>query len=313
LQHRLPTFWILVLATLIAGALPAAAKCNLQLRDVSDVHWRGATGAGYGVFDGTTHAQAVTFTVENKTGQSCSFFVGVVSRSSRDANQRVLRHDGVALRYQVYRDSTLGTVLRDTPEAASSEVLGGVIGSKQSITMQLYLSIPPLQVVPEGEYEDEIELRVYEGTVAEPRLEDSEELDFEAEVPTIAELSFSGGIFDASARTTTLRFDPAETGAVGTVALWARSNSGYILFAESQNGGVLQHTDPAETDIIDYTLRVDGRRIPLFKGVPFPVAARSDPTNASGWQHNFEFTLGTVDTQSGGEYKDVVTVSLIKY
>lgn len=313
MPQRLLILCMLGFATLLAGTLPAAARCNLELRDVSDIKWRGATGAGYGVFDSTTMAQAATFSVENKSGSSCAFFVGFVSRSSRDPSQRALSHGGDRLRYQIYRDSTLGTVLRDTPEAASSEVLSGFISGKQTIAMQFYLSIPPLQVVEPEDHEDEIELRLYEGTVQEPRLNDSKTFDFETDVPTVGELSFTGGVFDTTSRTTTLKFEPATTGATGSVSLWARSNAGYILFAESQNGGVLRHTDPTETDIIDYTLRVDGRTVPLFKGVPFPVALRSDPTNASGWRHEFDFTLGTVDIQSGGEYRDVVTVSLIKY
>lgn len=313
MPQRLSIICALVLATLVAGAFPAAAACNLQLHDVSNVKWRGATGAGYGVFDNANLTQAVTFTVENKTGSSCVFFIGVVSQSSRDANSRVLRDGPDTLRYQVYRDSTLGTVLRDTPEAASNEVLSGVANGKQTFTMQFYLNIAPLQVVQPNSYDDQIEIRIYEGTVDQPKLNDSQTFNFEADVPTVADLSFSGGTFNASARTTTLKFDPAQTGATGSVSLWARSNSGYILFAESQNGGILQNTDPTETDVIQYTLRVDGRTVPLYKGFPFPVAARSDPTTVSGWQHNFDFTLGTVDTQSGGEYKDVVTVSLIKY
>jgi spore coat protein U-like protein len=311
---RLSTICALVLTTLIAGAFPAAAACNLQLQDVSNVTWRGATGAGYGVFDYSNLAQAVTFKVENKTGSTCQFFIGVVSRSSRDANNRVLRDGPDTLRYQIYADSTLGTILRDTPEAAPSEVLSGFSDGKQTFTLQFYLNIAPLQVVSADSYDDQIEIRVYEGTVDQPKnLQDSKTFDFRAEVPTVADLSFTGASFDASARTTTLRFDPAQTGATGSVSLWARSNSGYILFAESQNGGVLQNTDPTETDVIRYSLRVDGRTVPLYKGFPFPVAARSDPTTASGWRHTFDFTLGTVDTQSGGEYKDVVTVSLIKY
>jgi spore coat protein U-like protein len=313
MPRRLLIVFIVGFATLIAAGFPAEAACNLQLRDVSNVQWRGATGAGYGVFEGAALAQPVTFTVENKAGSSCTFFIGVQARSSRDSNNRVLRSGSGTLRYQVYRDSTLGTVLRDTPEAESNQVLSGFISGKQTLTVQFYLSIPPLQVVQPDDFSDQIEIRLYEGTVAEPKLQDNKTFNFDADAPMVAELSFTGGTFDASARTTSLKFEPAETGAVGSVSLWARSNAGYILFAESQNGGILKSTDPTETDVIQYSMRVDGKTVPLYKGAPFPVATRSDPTSASGWQHNFDFTLGTVDTQSSGEYKDVVTVSLIKY
>jgi spore coat protein U-like protein len=310
--HRLLILWTLALATLLAGALPAAAKCHLSLRDVSDVNWRGATGAGYGAFDGSSLAQSVTFTVQNQSS-SCAFFVGVVSQSSRDPNGRVLKNGGATLRYQIYRDNTLGAVLRDTPEAGSNEVLSGFIANQQSLPMQFYLSIPPLQVVDPDHYDDKIELRVYEGTVAEPVLNDSQTLNFRAEVPMVGELSFNGGVFDNSARSTTLRFQPAQTGATGSVTLWARSNAGYILSAESQNGGVLRYTDPTVSDVIPYTLRVDGATVPLVQGQSYPVAARADATNASGWQHQFDFTLGTVDMQEPGEYRDVVTVTMTKY
>ncbi|MGE5538397.1 MAG: spore coat protein U domain-containing protein [Gemmatimonas sp.] len=305
-------FWILFAGTLLAGAHVAEAKCNLELQDLSSVQWRGATGAGYGAFDGSTLAQAVNFKVESE-GSSCSFFVGVVSRSSRDPGRRVLSDDYDTLSYQIYRDNTLGTILRDTPEAASSEVLSGVISNKQTVAMQFYLSIPPLQIATPGEYEDTIEIRLYEGTVAQPILNDTKTISFKAKVPTVSELSFTGGSFDLASRSTTLRFDPARTGATGAVSLWARSNTRYILFAESQNGGQLENLDAAETDVIRYTMQVDGYTIPLFRGVPFPVGVRTNPTTASGWQHSFNFTLGTVDTQSAGEYRDVVTITLSTY
>ena len=84
-----------------------------------------------------------------------------------------------------------------------------------------------------------------------------------------------------------------------------------MLFAQSQNGGVLRSTDPTNTDVIRYTLRVDGRHVPLFSRHRSPVAEHSGATTATGWGYSLDFTLGRVDTQSGGEYKDVVTVSLI--
>jgi spore coat protein U-like protein len=312
MPQRLSIICALVLMTLIAGTFSAAADCNLRLHDVSNVTWRGATGAGYGTFDYSNLAQAVTFTVENKTGNTCQFFIGVASQSSRDGNNRVLRAGASTLRYQIYADSTLGTILRDAPQAASSEVLTGFANAKQTVTMQFFLNIAPLQVVPPNSYNDQIEVRAYEGTVTEPKLRDSQTFTFSAPVPDVGDISFVGGTFDASARTTSLRFDPAQTGATGSVSLWARSNTGYTLYAESQNGGILQNTDPTETDVIQYTLRVDGHAVPLTKGVAFPVATRSDATTATGSQHIFDFTLGTVDTQSSGEYKDIVTVSLIK-
>lgn len=309
-SHLLRCLAAIFVATILAAPAAADNGCDLQLKDLSDVWWRGPTGAGYDVFDSVQRSQHVDFTVVRKKG-TCSFFIGFVSSSSSDAIGRALHHGQSKLRYQLYRDNGFSTILRDISQAEPGQVLSGVaVAGRDEYRFEFLFAIPPQQVVGPGPYHDQVELRLYEGTIGAAILRDVKKVHPRVDVPSVAELSFrSTGIFDPRIRSTTLRFDPLRTGATGTVRLWARSNAGYRMFVESQHGGVLRHEDPIDESVVGYTLRIDNAVVPLNQGAR-QVSAHTGVTTPDGREHVFDVTIGTVDTQSAGEYQDVITVTL---
>lgn len=298
-----------LLLTLLAWT-PAAIACNLNIVNVTSGQWTGR-GRGYEVYDSARQAQVVNFTVESRNG-SCSYFVTVSPVSAPSGGSGTLRGSGSTLRYDIYKDGSASQPLKPANLAGSSEVYSAVAPSGTSqAPLQFAFIVWPGQVVSGGLYSDEVEIAAYEGQLGNGILRDRRRMSIAAQVPQVAEISFSGGGgFDPNYNTYTVNFSAMRAGDRRLVNLKARSNGGYRILLSSPGGGVLHHVDPMDTSTVPYTLSVDGAQISLAGGGSVPAILNSALTPATGQDHRLEFNVGDTTNASAGDYRDVINISV---
>jgi spore coat protein U-like protein len=304
-----PIARLAALVAVLAGAPPALAACDLDIRNIGTVRWAGSGGRNYDVFDPATNAQVVTFEIRHR-GDACAFIVAA-SYSPGAGGARRLAGPGGTLDYQLYVDRSLTRVLKDLPGATPQEVIvGAAPAGNNDQALEFVMSIPPLQVVAAGTYEDELDFSVYEGVPGAATLRDQRRVRFEARVDPVVQFTFAAGtVFDAAQRSARVDFGVMQAGTTRDLGLGARGNTYYRISLSSENRGVMRHVDPGDNSVVPYALSFDGRPIPLNQ---HSAAAVEDaaPTDAVGRRHTFQFTVGDLGTASAGDYQDVITVTM---
>jgi len=290
------------------GATPAAA-CSLSIAEVTSTTWTGNRGQGYDVFDTRRQAQAVTFRVRSPDG-GCQFFSTVAPVSTEGGNGR-LRGGVKSLQYSVSKDASGSQPLKPLTQAVDAETFAATAASGGGmVSFQFALALPSQQVVPPGQYRDDLEISAYEGTLANPILRDRRRVAVIVPVPAVAELSFSeGGSFDPNFGSFTVNFRSLRAGMQQVVRLKARSNAGYRINFRSING-VLRHIDPSDDSVVPYTMTIDGATVPLRRNVPTQAILNSGATGPEGRQHIIDFIIGDIGNASAGDYNDTIDLTV---
>ena len=306
------------LAIAAAAALPAtvlpmapARACSLSVTDVTSTTWVGPHGKGYQVFDAEKRALAVSFRVRGRDG-ACPFFVTVAAVSSADGSTGELRGGGAVLEYEVQKDAGGSRPLKRLGLASENEVFDGVVAAEDDgIGFQFALLLPPQQVVPPGRYGGDVEIAAYEGNLGNSILRDRRRVPVTVPVPAVAELSFSEGAgFDPNHGSYTVNFNLLERGKRRAVVLKARSNGGYRISLESQNGA-LRHVDPRADSTVPYSVTIDGNAVTLPRKAPTPAILHHGHTGAGGQTHFIEVTIGEIGDASAGDYRDVISLTVV--
>jgi spore coat protein U-like protein len=303
----------LLLCTISALVLPictAYAECQLKLV-VNNVEWRGGPGAGYHIFDDAEYTQTVDFKVEHK-GDACSFFVTFSRGWASDFNRR-MGSGGEAPGYQLYKSANKSNVLKDLPSASATEVISGTFEQgDETRELRYVVVIPPLQIRPAGIYRDRVRVIVYEGTLENFIEKDSKNVTISARVHRVAELSLvnSGEPFNPQSTTKVLDFGPLTGGKSRSFDLRVRSNSGYTVTFESENGGAMKNTDPTDNSTVAYVLEVDGAVVDLSRGRRPSVARNSGMTDSNGERRGLSFAAGPVGDATAGTYRDNITITV---
>lgn len=315
----------LTCAFFLAAPCRAYALClGTQLQNVSaTATFQGGAGE-YNPYDPTEYMQAITFSVKGGASiLNCNYFVTLSAGGSGNASARYMaRPDGAHLNYNVYTNASKSAVLKSVPGATASEVISGtftaIIGAGQVHHYTIYWTIDPLQTVGAdmARMQDvNLELKLYEGLLgtifAQP---DTEEITFRARVDSSVDLSLvnTGAAFNISDTTQTVDFGTLEAGEVQAFDTIVRSNDGYAITIESQNGLLMRHERaPAVNDAVPYSLKFDGQGISLPAGVPVTAITSSAVTPAAGHRFPTQFTVGTITgAEAAGEYRDVITVTV---
>ncbi len=316
-MNRTCTHLLLCAATLAAGlvawAAPAAAACNITLRNVANVSF---TSAGaYPVFAATDTGKAVAFQVRHPNNQAaCNYFVTFSKGGSATYSNRRMIFSGTELRYQIYNSAAQTAILEDVPDAAAGEVIAGVFTSTALVTHDLsyYVSIPALQVVAPATYADTVVVRLYEGTLSSYTQRDSVEIQVRGK--TVATTQVCVGCvasFDTAAHSHELNFGTLETGEFKTGTVRVRSNDGYTLKLQSTNRSVLRHT--SLNSAVPYTAAVNGIGVVLTGSQAVQVAHVPGVTTATGVAYDVQITVGSVAGKLAGNYTDYITVTVTGY
>ena len=313
MRNALPFLVRLPAMLALAAMLPAAPAwaCSLSIMDVTSTTWVGRHGKGYEVFDPESRSLAVSFRVRGRDG-SCPFFVTVAAASTTDGTTGELRGGGTALRYEVQKDASGSKPLKPLNLASESDVFVGAIAEDDdTVAFQFALRVPPQQVVAPGHYRGDIEVTAYEGTLGDSSLRDRRRVNVSVPVPAVAELSFAEGAgFDPNYGSYTVSFNVLQRGKRRAVTLKARSNGGYRVTLESEHGA-LRHVDPRENSEIPYQASIDGGNVTLPRRVPTPAITHAAATDPGGRSHFIEFTVGEIGDASPGDYRDVITLTVV--
>lgn len=298
-----------VTALLIGVTLPSLAEaCSIAVDTVGPTTWSGGDGRGYDVFDGTVYFQPLSLNVKSLEG-SCSFYVTVSASVTGGGALGLLSGGAGQLVFEVYRDTTGTQALRPAPLATQSEVLTGSIGKDGQQGFQVAYSIPALQIVPPGTYSGQITIAAYEGVFGSGVLRAQKQVPISVAIPSIAEVSFTEGTFNAKNKYVSVDFGTLYQGEIKGITLHARGNGGYRITADSQNGGSMRQRDPLEPSAVPYILSLDGRPADLSRPDVEAVSFQGI-TSAQGNAHRFDFTIGSLAGTAAGDYEDTVTVTI---
>ena len=289
--------------------IASAAESQLRL-EVDNVDWRGGTRVTYGVFDSGEYAQAVYFKVR-LTGDPCPFFV---TFGSTAGSERRAAHAGHSLEYQIYDSVTRRAVLRDLPAATDSEILHGAFGPGETIKAISYVVlVPPEQVRPSGIYSHPIKITVYQGTRDSYVEKDAKTVVFSIRVDPVAEMSLgeSGSPFDPTAKAHRLDFGGLAKGKAKGLDMRVRSNAGYHVTLESENGGLMKNIDPHHPATIPYSLQVGGTAVNLGRAAQTVLSRSNRLTDRNGDLHELLVTIGDVGSAPAGTYRDNLTLTTV--
>jgi len=294
-------------------SISAARAAESQLRlEVDNVDWRGGTRVTYDVFDSGEYAQTVYFKVR-LTGAPVPFFVTFGSVGAAGSERRAA-HGGDSLGYEIYDSVTRRTALRDLPAATASEVLSGAFGPGEDVKELSYVVlVPPEQVRPSGFYTQPIKITVYQGTRDSYVEKDAKTVVFSIRVDSVAEMSLGepGSPFDATAKGHRLDFGNLEKSKARGLDMRVRSNAGYHVTMESENGGVMKNIDPRSHATIPYSLQINNTAVGLAR-VGQTVLTRSNwLTDRNGDLHQVLVTIGQVGNAPAGTYRDNITVTVV--
>ena len=301
---------LLSVVVAVAGlaATPATAACTLTLRSLSNVTF--SSGA-YSVFGASGAAQSVQFTVRHRRSDPCDYFV-TFSTGSAGSYDRTMTLAGVDLHYQIYDSDSQLSVLKALPDAAAGEVIAGTFTTTatEDQDVSYYVLIPSRQVVAAGNYEDTIEVRLYEGTLASYVERDSDTIRIRAGIQEEIEVCVGClAAFDPAAQTVQLNFGDLDEGEAQSTVARVRSNAGYEFLLHSGNRGVMQHLSyPTQ---VPYVLAVDGVPIDLSPNQA-TAAIGAGVTGADGVAFNFEVTIGSTAAAAAGDYADNIVLTVRK-
>ena len=309
----LKTFTCNIAALLLCLASLSAGAASSQLRlEADNIDWRGGPRVAYAVFDPGEYPQTIYFKVR-LTGAPVPFFVTFGTVGSSGSERRATR-GGDNLGYEIYDSLTRRTALRDLPSATASEVLSGVFGPGEDVKeLSFVIIVPPEQVKPSGFYTQPIKITVYQGTRDSYLENDSKTVVFSVRVDPVAEMSLgeTGSPFDATAKGHRMDFGNLEKSKAKGLDMRVRSNAGYHVNMESQNGGVMKNIDPSHPATIPYTLQINSTPVAVGHTEQTVLTRVNRLTDRNGDLHQLLVTIGEVGNAPAGTYRDNITVTVV--
>tara|TARA_R110000772_G_scaffold49123_7_gene112924 strand:+ start:16391 stop:17323 length:933 start_codon:yes stop_codon:yes gene_type:complete len=289
--------------------LPAQAFCDMHLRNLSNITFRG--GNGYDVFATGETGQTVFVRVRHSKSDACSYFL-TFSQGQSGSYDRALSGPGTAdLHYQLYDTPSKSNVLKQIPEATSSEVLAGTFTTTDAETQEhsYYFVLPPGQMVKAGDYWDNITVRLYEGTLSSYTQRDQSSFSVEGVVKNTLQMCVvgCGAPFDPFAKSRTMAFGALHAGDMREIDLLVRGNVDYEVMFRSDNKGVMARTSGHGE--VPYAFALNGAAVDLTSG-RVTVALGGSPTTIDGDRYTLTATIGNLAGAAPGTYQDNIAITV---
>lgn len=288
---------------------PARAFCDMYLRTLPNVTFRGSNG--YNVFDTGETGQTVFVRVRHNKSDACSYFLTFAQGQSGSYDRAMSGPGAADLHYQLYDTPSKSNILKQIPEATSSEVLAGTFTSTSAETQEhsYYFVIPPGQMVKAGDYWDNITVRLYEGTLASYTQRDQSSFSVEGVVRDALQMCVvgCGAPFDPFAKSRTMAFGTLHTGDWREIDLLVRGNVDYEVLFRSDNNGILARTSGHGE--VPYSLTLNGAAVNLTSG-RVTVVPGGLPTTMDGDRYTLAATIGNVTGAPPGTYQDNIAITV---
>ena len=233
---------------------------------------------------GTLGCTGLSLTFRSQQGAVLTGSSGALSYQVRFSNGRVARLDGIT-----------GELL--------SALLSPLLGS----TYEAFVVLPPGQVQRAGPYTDRLLIELWNnGTKLDQR-----DVPLQADVLPQARLSVEGSVSGgfSGAGGGSVDFGSMATGMSRSAYLFINANANCLVQLRSENGGQLRRIGGnSQREIVSYTATVGGTAIDLATPASLP-----SPVGMSSFLRSMELrlTLGQVDWQVAGSYRDTITVDLV--
>lgn len=317
--------YLFTIAIVMLGIQPAQALClGVGLKNVPATQTYAGTSGGYAVYALSDVLQTVNFQVEVLTAAlSCNYYVVLSAGSSNSVAQRQMPRvsGGGVLDYNAYTTLAKTSILKDNATASASERINGSFGAVAvgvTNNHSFYWSIKPGTVVSAGSgyFQDTVTVSLYSEVLFANNyvLAQSKNITLRALADSSIDLSLvdSGGAFSAGDTAQTVDFDTLTSGEFLNYDTMIRSNDGYAVTFQSQNGQRLKHLTSNAT--VPYSVQLDGNTLDLSSGSTVQVKTQTGTTPAAGHRLPTRFTIGTLSGgEPPGDYKDVITVTISAY
>lgn len=322
MQFKLYASVFLFLGVLCLQAQAALALClGLRLQNVpATLTYQGSSGE-YAVYDAAEYMQTVNFQVTSPiTLVTCDYFITLSAGGSGNASQRILTRGGDTLNYNAYTTAAKTAVIKPLGSAGAGEVMTGLfpalIGIGQTQNKSFYWTIDPQQVVRADtlRFQDTpVTMTLYAGLLLGLYQQvDTRTMTFQARAESSVDLSLvdSGGAFSMADTAQTVDFGNLSAGQLRSYDTMVRTNDGYRITLQSQNGQKLQHlTVPAQT--VPYTFSIGGVAVDLSSGAAVQALSANTVTPATGARLQTDVTIGAMSgVEMPGNYRDVITVTV---
>ncbi len=305
--------FLLTALVLLGWVSPAAAACNISLRNLTAVSF--TSSQAYPVFQASDTGKAATFQVRHPSGQpACSYFVTFSKGGAATYSGRRMILSSTELKYQIYDSASLSSILKEVPDAVAGEVIAGTFSGTGLVTHDLsfYVNIPQQQVVAPNTYVDSITVRLYEGTLSSYTQRDSQTIQIRGQTVSTTQVCVGCvTAFDTTLHSHELNFGTLDTAEFKTGTVRVRSNDGYAIYLQSANRSVLKHATLAST--VPYTATVNGTAVTLTGTSQVLIQQVSGATAAQGVVYDVKITIGSTTGALAGNYADAITVTVTQF
>ncbi len=250
----------------------------------------------------------------NTTQGACNYFLTFDYGSSNSYTNRSVKKGSDVWPYQISADNAGLQILKKFPDVNScSDVICDKLQGNTFYNTKTSSYTVAFNTANDwrsaGTYLDTVTVRLYQGNISNYTLVASQAFLLTFGSPKKADLSVvsSGGAFDLSKTTHTINFgNNLTTGAQGTADLIVKYNSGYNLYAWSDNGGKLKQVNG--TDTIDYTFKINGTTyaIPWWT----QIATQTGTSPASGLVNPVTIIIGNTSGKAQGSYSDTINLTI---
>ncbi len=276
-----------------------------------------------GSFTGSVQdsAQVLAHTMTLSRGSNtsiCRNYQLYFSKGQANSYQRQAYFNGNPLPYNLYRTISLGNILKDYGDAASTEYVSGPLTNRNTTyTATWYVEVKSkdtLFSLPPGTYTDTVQVNAYAGSSGTPQYQGTRNLTLSFIVPRYAELSLVPESQAHNPANTTYIMDfgemiPQEE---QRADLLVKGNVPYSISASSMNAGVLKRIS-GTTSEVSYQMSV-GSSGWFTPGVTTSTVINEGSGSAlAGRRYNLKVRLGTFDQLIEGDYQDTVTFTVTAY
>lgn len=322
----------LCISFLQARSREPGVKSQLKFTHSSVLWWRNSEGkTSYNPFESGTYEYPVdqansSFKVQYGKNDYTPYFI-TFEGDGGGGYQRILVQQGKGgngvLSYQLYASSGMGNILKELPQASASNVIEGMVeGDVKPRTQGLnyYMVVFADQLATPGLYEDDVDLRLYKGTVDSPKEHvATRTVRYRVKVDKEAHLAVAveGGTY-VDANTHNLNFGQLEEGKTKDLALRIRSNTPCLLKVKSLNRGKLFHfaIDEASEAMrprveVPYELNSNGTVLDLSTNRYVELTRVDSMTESSGIELLCQVIIGDTANKFAGSYGDTLLVELV--
>ena len=258
--------------------------------------------------------QQLNLTVSKTGSAECSFFITASKGLAiKDYNRKLSKGTG-SIAYQLYTSYPFNFILKDIPEAISSnDVLPGIFNKagNASMTLTYWGVLGNAAYQPWGNYQDIVTIKLYQGTVnGNYQLVTSQSMTFSYNEPKAIDLSLvpSGASFDPTQTSMLLNFGTLFQGESRGFDVVMMYNAGYQLSVASTGAGKMLNTASSKLAGVPYTLSVNGVPADLSGGLSRPaiIASGGGVSPSTGAREPVSVTIGSTAQALAGTYGDVL-------